>query len=71
MKTLHAYVTRIDENTIKFSNEHSSGSSRSKYWCENFTSMPSISNAIEASYDDIEALIRQEGIVDVVLNHCH
>ena len=71
MKTLHAYVTRIDDNTIQFTNNHPSGSSRSKHWCEDFTSMPSLSNVTEASYEDVEALVEREGIVDVVLNHCH
>ena len=71
MKTLQAYVTRIDENTIKFSNNHPSGSSRSKHWCEDFTSAPSLSNVTQASYEDVEALVEREGIVDVVLNHCH
>jgi hypothetical protein len=71
MKTLQAYVTRIDENTIKFSNTHPSGSSRSKYWCEDFTSEPSLSNVTEATYADVEALVEREGVVDIVLNHCH
>jgi len=84
MKTLHAYVTRLDENTIQFSNDHPSGKTdiplvkcdrlnrvTSKYWCEDFISNPSPANYTEASYEDVEALVEREGIVDVVLNHCH
>ena len=84
MKTLHAYVTRIDDNTIQFSNDHPSGKTDiplvkcdrlervvSRHWCEDFTSMPSLSNVTEASYEDVEALVEREGIMDVVLNHCH
>ena len=71
MKTLQAYVTRIDENTIQFSNDHPSGTAQSKHWCEDFTSTPSLSNVTEASYEDVEALVEREGITDIVLNHCH
>lgn len=71
MKTLHAYVTRIDDNTIQYSNSHPSGSATSKFWCEDFTSTPNLSDATEATYDDIERLIDHECITDVVLNYCH
>lgn len=72
MKTITAYVGRINGKTLKFSNKYPDNCQevRKSYWCEDWKSTPNPAEAVPASYEDVESRCELEGIREVVINRC-
>jgi len=71
-RTLTAYIGNRGSGAVEMSNKYPDFATnvRKVYWCEDFKSMPSISEASEANYDEAERYSDANKIEKVFLNHC-